>query len=1024
MKEKEVSNIKWEGRTNMKVTLKVAGRKLFAVGLSSLIMFNTIVPTMQAFAADSTKGIETKVDRTELDKAVKTAKDAGIPVKKDDDVDKGVAKSKSESDAKAAEIKKDYEDQVVSINKAIQMKKDCDAKQKEYEAAKKKYDQNLENYNSEKKAYDEQMEKYKADLKELEKHKNEDGYLRQAIDQKLKFESEPNANVSISGSKTYTKDDWDKQVKSWGYGPGNWGYAYFEALNKNIASSSDSRIILEKGKTTTVTYSNLQNSYMDGVKISKVVFNYTLKSTSPLPNKVPAIIKKDPTTTIWYTDFFGNTNIGVNVQFFDENNKSIDMSGGLLSFSSLNRGHIPKVLGNWRNAVERVANFNGDFLEINGSSVKNHGGTAYSDTNNANKEDGSKYRDKEWDTETSPLAWYGAIVGKAKGTSVNYDMSSNNCGNIWFALNSKIRAKGIPKKPIEPKKPTPPTEPQCPKIEANYHYDVLFYQPPVEKKVNDQNDADINNKAVLKDSVVKFVLNVADLPAGHEKINSLVFKDKLPDGYKVDLTGTKQASSNYDVDYNEGANEIKFTAKSDYLNTINADLSKEAKVAAPVITGTVTKEGTTYKNDFGLTINNDYSVKSKPVKVHTPTKPKKDVFKGSDTTSIDGKLVKAGAELRYEITYKNTTGTKQTVTITDKIPQYTKFVSADNNGTNNNGTITWIKEVENDQSFKVSFKVKVNEDVNGNPIDNTSHVKDGFNETDTNKTHNPTATEPKKEVFKGGTTTKIDGKVVQPEDELTYAITYTNTTDKDVKATITDKLPAHTKFVSAENGGKESGGVVTWTADVEKGKSITVKFTVKVDKDVNGAPIDNKAKVNDGTNDYSTNETHNPTPTEPKKEVFKFGTTTNIDGKKVEPGQKLTYAITYKNTTGSERDVTITDNIPAYTTFVSADNDGKFADGKVTWTKKVAAGETYKVTFTVQVNKDAHKIMVINKANVKDGFNDSDTNIVKNPTPKKPVPAVRRPKTGDDNNVLPFILLLLTALGGLGVTVTIRRKRQ
>lgn len=578
----------------MKMTLKAAGRKLFTVGLSCLMMFNTIVPTMQAFAADSVKGIETKVDRTELDKAVKTAKDARIPVKKDDDVDKGVAKSKSESDAKAAEIKKDYEDQVVSINKAIQMKKDCDAKQKEYEAAKRKYDQDLENYNNQKKAYDEQMKKYEADLKELEKHKNEDGYLRQAIDQKLKFESEPNANVSISGSKTYTQDEWDKQVQSWGYKSG-WAYAYFDALNKNIVLPGDLRIILEKGKTTTVTYSNLQNSYMDGVKISKVVFNYTLKSTSPLPNKVPAIIKKDPTNTIWYTDFFGKTNIGVNVQFFDENNKPIDLSGGLFSFASLNRGSLPKILPNWRNTVERVENFNGELLEINGSSVKNHGGSAYSDTNNAYKDEGSKYDGGEWDTDTSPVSWYGAIIGKAKGSSLNYDMSSNNCGNIWFVLNSKIRAKGIPKKPIEPKKPTPPNEPQCPKIEANYHYDILFYQPPVEKKVNNQNDADINNKAVLKDSVVKFVLNVADLPAGHEKIDSLVFKDKLPDGYKVDLTGTEQASSNYDVDYNEGANEIKFTAKSDYLNTINADLSKEAKVAAPVITGTVTKEGTTYK---------------------------------------------------------------------------------------------------------------------------------------------------------------------------------------------------------------------------------------------------------------------------------------------------------------------------------------------------------------------------------------------------------------------------------------------
>ena len=102
-------------------------------------------------------------------------------------------------------------------------------------------------------------------------------------------------------------------------------------------------------------------------------------------------------------------------------------------------------------------------------------------------------------------------------------------------------------------------------------------------------------------------MNVASLPAGHEKIDSLVFTDKLPEGYKLDLAGTKQASPNYDVAYDKDANEIKFSAKSDYLNTINADLNAEVNISAPVITGTVTKEGTTYKNDFKLTINNEYS---------------------------------------------------------------------------------------------------------------------------------------------------------------------------------------------------------------------------------------------------------------------------------------------------------------------------------------------------------------------------------------------------------------------------------
>ena len=71
---------------------------------------------------------------------------------------------------------------------------------------------------------------------------------------------------------------------------------------------------------------------------------------------------------------------------------------------------------------------------------------------------------------------------------------------------------------------------------------------------------------------------------------------------------------------------------------------------------------------------------------------------------------------------------------------------------------------------------------------------------------------------------------------------------------------------------------------LEKDKSLTVTFKVRVKKDVNGEVLKNKAKVNDGKNEYDTNEVTNPTPTKPKKEVFKSGTTTNIDGKKVKTG--------------------------------------------------------------------------------------------------------------------------------------------
>ena len=100
--------------------------------------------------------------------------------------------------------------------------------------------------------------------------------------------------------------------------------------------------------------------------------------------------------------------------------------------------------------------------------------------------------------------------------------------------------------------------------------------------------------------------------------------------------------------------------------------------------------------------------------------------------------------------------------------------------------------------------------------------------------------------------------------ELTYAIKYQNTTGEDKEVTIKDAIPAHTTFVSADEGGQEAGGTITWKKKVANGASWTVTFKVKVNADVNGETIKNKAVVNDGKNDYTTNETNNPTPVIPK----------------------------------------------------------------------------------------------------------------------------------------------------------------
>ncbi|MEB3090076.1 hypothetical protein, partial [Parvimonas sp. M20] len=74
---------------------------------------------------------------------------------------------------------------------------------------------------------------------------------------------------------------------------------------------------------------------------------------------------------------------------------------------------------------------------------------------------------------------------------------------------------------------------------------------------------------------------------------------------------------------------------------------------------------------------------------------------------------------------------------------------------------------------------------------------------------------------------------------------------------------------SADNGGTFANGEITWTKEnVADGETVEVTFKVKVDDNVNGEKILNKANVVDGNNNFDTNETTNPTATKPVKDVF------------------------------------------------------------------------------------------------------------------------------------------------------------
>ena len=703
---------------------------------------------------------------------------------------------KANADAKAT-YEKAVEDNKAK-NAALQAEND-EIKQRNA-AAKAEYEVKVAKYEADLAKYKKEFAAYTAALAEAESKKKQDGYLSEPRSQSLNFKSEPNAIRTIDSSvHQYGQQELDALVKSWGISPTNpdrkksTAYSYFNAINSN---NTYAKLVLEKDKPVDVTYTGLKNSSFNGKKISKVVYTYTLKETGFNDGtKMTMFASSDPTVTAWYNDYFTSTNINVKVKFYDEEGQLMNLTGGLVNFSSLNRGNGSGAID--KDAIESVRNFNGRYIPISGSSIKIHeNNSAYADSSNAEKSLGARWNTSEWDTTSSPNNWYGAIVGEITQSEISFNMASSKSGNIWFAFNSNINAIGVPTKPVaptaptqpmyetekplepapvapnyeneptppvktpdqpepskpeeptyetekplepapvapnyeneptppvktpdqpEPSKPEEPTyetekplepapvapsyeneptppvktpdqpEPSKPE-EPNYdplptppvaptpkqlptppavptvhfHYNRLFAQPQINKEIKNEDGVDIDRTLVAKQSVVKFELKTEALTAGRPKTTSFVLVDPLPTGYQFDLEATKAASKGFETSYDKASHTVTFKATEETLAAFNADLTKSFETLYPTVVGRVLNDGATYTNNFTLTVNDAYGVKSNIVRVTTPGKPNDPdnpnnnyikplkVNKNKQGVNIDGKEVLAGSTNYYELTW-------------------------------------------------------------------------------------------------------------------------------------------------------------------------------------------------------------------------------------------------------------------------------------------------------------------------------------------------------------------------------------
>lgn len=252
------------------------------------------------------------------------------------------------------------------------------------------------------------------------------------------------------------------------------------------------------------------------------------------------------------------------------------------------------------------------------------------------------------------------------------------------------------------------------------------------------------------------------------------------------------------------------------------------------------------------------------------------------------------------------------------------------------------------------------------------------------------APQPEKDV-QGNNGNSGNGQMVGVGDELTYTINWTNdaVSDKGEAAaaniTITDMIPVGTEYV--ENSAKFDSGKegTAKTEDVDGGKQITwtienadanatgtVSFKVRVTEDAAAMidPITNKAEVQVGNNaPKQSNETTN---TVPKKAV----TSPDLDNGTIKVGQTLTYVINYRNDETEPATITVTDKVPAGTTFVdgsAGEGVEPAADGTLTWViEGVEPGAPGVVSFQVKVNESAVGATdpITNQATVKIGDRD------------------------------------------------------
>lgn len=236
------------------------------------------------------------------------------------------------------------------------------------------------------------------------------------------------------------------------------------------------------------------------------------------------------------------------------------------------------------------------------------------------------------------------------------------------------------------------------------------------------------------------------------------------------------------------------------------------------------------------------------------------------------------------------------------------------------------------------------------------------------------------------------GTAVSAGDTVTYTITGTNTGDTDLDpARIVDDLSgvldsaAYNDDVTADRGSAAvSGTTLTWTGDVPRGESVTIRYSVTVDAGVEKALLHNVV-TGTATPQIPVDPANPGGRTTPGTPIVPPAAETNhpvvdngfevtksadpASGTAVRAGDTITYTISGVNTGNTVLNpASIVDDLSAVLdhaafsgTLTTSTGVATFSGTTLTWSGVLNPGDRVEITYAVTVDEDATGVLLRNK---------------------------------------------------------------